>query len=142
MSTFFYTHKKTLLLAITGAVLLIPLLADAATLRTFKDFAAFIIYIANTLVIILATLALIVFLWGVTKTLFHSDSEEVRETGKKTMLYGVISLFVMVSLWGLIFLLQNTFFGGGGLLFGFPAATTQSVEKKDYCGRYGGYGCD
>ncbi|MFA6158263.1 MAG: hypothetical protein WC763_01395 [Candidatus Paceibacterota bacterium] len=37
------------------------------------------------------------------------SSEEKREEGKKTIYYGVIGLFVMMSIWGFVNILDNTF---------------------------------
>ncbi len=36
-------------------------------------------------------------------------SEEKREEGKQTVYYGVIALFVMMSIWGFVNILNNTF---------------------------------
>ncbi len=45
-------------------------------------------------------LALLAFLWGVFK--FIWGGEEKREEGKQLMLWGVVGLFVMASVWGLV----------------------------------------
>ncbi|MEN9622245.1 MAG: Type secretion system pilin [Candidatus Parcubacteria bacterium] len=37
------------------------------------------------------------------------SSEEKREAGKQTIYYGIIGLFVMISIWGLVSILANTF---------------------------------
>lgn len=36
-------------------------------------------------------------------------SEEKREEGKQTIYYGIVGLFVMISIWGLVNILDNTF---------------------------------
>jgi hypothetical protein len=43
--------------------------------------------------------------WGAFKLM----KEEGREEGKNIVLYGIIGLFVMVSIWGLVNVLDNTF---------------------------------
>ncbi len=78
--------------------------------KTLKDIADTIIQIVNLLIPILISIALIAFFWGITKTIFNSDSEEARTTGKKIMIYGLLSIFVITSLWGILSLAQNTFF--------------------------------
>ncbi len=51
--------------------------------------------------------ALVVFLWGVLKFMGTSDSTK-REEGKKFIIAGLIGLFVMTSLWGIIKILSST----------------------------------
>ncbi|MEK7147877.1 MAG: hypothetical protein AAB758_01110 [Patescibacteria group bacterium] len=52
--------------------------------------------------------ALLVFLWGLVKFIFKvGGSEKVVEEGRNTMIWGLLSLFVMVSVWGLINLFQT-----------------------------------
>ncbi len=53
--------------------------------------------------------ALLVFIWGVIKYVIAAGDSNEREEGRKFMLYGIIGLFVMVSIWGLVSVLINTF---------------------------------
>ena len=50
-------------------------------------------------------IALLIFIWGVVKFMM-SDDDNSRSEGKKHMLWGLIGLFVIVSVWGLVILLQ------------------------------------
>ncbi len=83
----------------------------AAPPRNFTDFSYTIITLANKVVIILFTLALVGFLWGVVQTILASDNAEGRASGKKIMLYGIISLFVAACMWGIILAAKLTLFG-------------------------------
>ncbi len=60
------------------------------------------------------TLALIFFFWGLAKYILSAGDEEKKTEGRNIMIYGVIALFVMVSVWGLTTLLGNTFGVTGG----------------------------
>jgi hypothetical protein len=40
---------------------------------------------------------------------FLAADEEKKEKAKSTVIYGVIALFVMISIWGLVNILYNTF---------------------------------
>jgi hypothetical protein len=51
--------------------------------------------------------ALLVFFWGLVKYIFRSDNPKEKDTGKNIMIWGVISLFVMVSVWGIIKFVQK-----------------------------------
>jgi hypothetical protein len=92
-------------------VFLVPMsVSIAAAPATFKDFTDIIINLSNSLLVILGTLALIAFLWGITKTIINSDNEETRKTGRKIMIYGLLALFVVFSLNEILTLVRNTFF--------------------------------
>ncbi len=63
----------------------------------------------NALIPFIITLAMVYFLWGVSQFILHGGDETKRSEGRQTMIYGIIALFVMVSVWGLVALLTNTF---------------------------------
>ncbi len=62
----------------------------------------------NIIIPIIIGLALLVFLFGVVKYFFSSGSQS-RVESIQYMTWGVISLFVMVSIWGFVALLQKSF---------------------------------
>jgi hypothetical protein len=64
--------------------------------------------ILNGLVGLAILVAILAFFWGLIQWMFSSGGEAKSE-GLKFMFYSVISIFVMVSIWGIIRLLQNTF---------------------------------
>jgi hypothetical protein len=85
-------------------MLLLPSLASAATLKdTLVLFSQFL----NGIIGLFITLAIVVFFWGLIKYLWSMDSENAHE-GLKIMFWGLIAIFVMVSIWGIIRLLQST----------------------------------
>lgn len=60
------------------------------------------------LVPIIIALAVLYFLWGLLKYVTSSDSSDQAEA-RNTMVMGIIVLFVMISVWGLVELLADTF---------------------------------
>lgn len=66
--------------------------------------------IINPLIPVLIGVGLIIFFWGIIQFVLNADSEEKRSTGKQHMMWGIIGIFIMVSVWGIIYLLQD-FFG-------------------------------
>lgn len=62
----------------------------------------------NMLIPVLIAFALVVFFWGLVQYIWGSSGEGGTD-GKKVMTAGLIGLFVMVSVWGIIRLAQNTF---------------------------------
>lgn len=63
----------------------------------------------NLLIPILAAAALLVFLWGVAKFIFKlGGSEKATEEGRNAMVWGLIALFVLASVWGIVFFFQRS----------------------------------
>jgi hypothetical protein len=74
-----------------------------------------ILYLINNIAVpVIFALAFIVFLWGVFKAYIWSagDSDAVSE-GHRLILWGIIGFVVMISLWGLVNIVSNTFGLGG-----------------------------
>ncbi len=91
--------------ALSGATLLLPVVASAQTLL---NTLALVSQFLNSLVYLMITAAIVVFFYGLIKYLL-GEGQEGKAAGLKIMLMGVITIFVMVSIWGIIRLLQSTF---------------------------------
>lgn len=85
--------------------LLVPSLTLALTLYETYDIALTVI---QDLIFVLIGAALLVFLWGIFKYFFASD-DAGKKVGRSYMLWGIIGLFVMVSIWGLVNMLRSSF---------------------------------
>lgn len=62
----------------------------------------------DIIIYLLMTAAFVYVVYGAFTMI---TNEEKREEAKKTIMYGVIGLFVMVSIWGFVNILQGTFSG-------------------------------
>ena len=89
------------------ATALAPLAMFAQT--KLQDAAGTIQGILNMIVPIIMTLALIYFFWGLANYILSAGDEEKKGEGRNQMIYGVIALFVMAAVWGLVGVLSNTF---------------------------------
>ena len=89
---------------LAAATVALPALASAATLL---DTLALVNTFLNALIGLFITLAIVVFFWGLIRYLVSVGEE--KSEGLQIMFYGVIAIFVMVSIWGIIRLLQSTF---------------------------------
>lgn len=94
--------KKAAFIALFFAV---PLVASAQQLLAIRNLVQAIAIIVNMLIPVLITIALIVFFWGLIK--YIGGSGKGHEAGKKVMIAGLVSLFVMVSIWGILALAQG-----------------------------------
>lgn len=61
-------------------------------------------YVVGLIIPILIGIALIVFFWGLIKYIKSADK---KSNGKKIMQAGIVSLFIMVSVWGIIAFAQS-----------------------------------
>ncbi len=76
---------------------------------TFKDFIYNIISLLDIVIYLIIALAVIVFFYGIVLYIAKSDSESERKKGVQYILFGIIGLFVMISVWGLVYILTSTF---------------------------------
>lgn len=58
---------------------------------------------------LLVSISVIVFIIGVIRYIKNADDSSAREEGRNFMIYGIVGLFVMISVWGLVGVLQGTF---------------------------------
>ena len=65
--------------------------------------------IGNTLIGILISLAVIWIIWEVVQFVIHSSDPAKRSEVGKGILWGVVGLFVILSIWGLVNILTGTF---------------------------------
>jgi len=79
-----------------------PLMGPPTSLAndSLGGIAGTVLYLLELVVPIIMTLALIYFFYGLAKYIL-------------IMIYGIIALFVMGSVWGLTAVLNNTFLNGG-----------------------------
>lgn len=117
---------KNLPTAVVAVVsVFIPILASAQISGRFTTVGSFLTYLSTSifrsLIAIGFMVAMLVFFWGVVVFIANAGNETKLKEGKKFLLWGVITLFVLFSVWGIIRLLTATFFssGGGGTILYF-----------------------
>lgn len=67
------------------------------------------------LVPIIFALALLIFFIGLVRFIAYADNENERARGQKVMIWGVVALFIMSSIWGIIaFIGKNLLIDQGG----------------------------
>ena len=68
-----------------------------------------LIGILDLAVQVLIAAAVVLFLYGVVKYIASGEDETKRKEAKNYIIYGIVGLFVMVSVWGLVGILTGTF---------------------------------
>lgn len=95
---------KKVALAI-GAMAL-PLVSFAQELSGIETLILSIGRIVNLAIPIVFALALLVFFWGLVKYIW--GGAEDKDKAKNLMIWGVVALFVMAAIWGLVAWLGST----------------------------------
>jgi hypothetical protein len=87
-----------------------PVFAFAQVLTDIDTVAQKATNIGDLIIKIAISLAVLWIIVSVVKYLIlGAEDEEARKKGGQSILYGVIGLFVILSIWGLVFLLTNSF---------------------------------
>lgn len=68
-----------------------------------------ITYLIDPALRVVFTLGLFLFLWGLVEFLWKLRSGEVSPEGKSHMVWGLVGMLIMVSVYGIIALIVNTF---------------------------------
>ena len=90
--------------------LVFPNIASAAP-RTFYELACEIVKIIDTASLTLIVFGLVVYFWGMATGIPHFGDEKGAEKRKNLFFWGIVALFVMVSIWGIVQILQKSLFG-------------------------------
>ena len=85
-------------------------------METFADVINRIIGVLDNVVIVIVALAIVMFMYGLISYIINSGNEEKRKEGINYIIAGVVGLFIMVSVWGLVQVLSDTF----GVNVGIP----------------------
>lgn len=97
----------------------LPMIAGAAV-GTFDELITLVQSTLGKIVPIIISIAVIVFLVGIIGYITAGQDEEKLAKSRNLMIYGIIGLFVMVSVWGFVKILTGT--------FGFGVITAPSTQ--------------
>lgn len=89
--------KKIAIIVVSAFV---PVFASAQSLTNIETLVRSISRIIDLLIPIVFALAMLFFFWGLAMYIFGKEHD--KEQAKKTMVWGVIALFVMAAVWGLV----------------------------------------
>ncbi|MFA6520692.1 MAG: hypothetical protein WCT44_03745 [Candidatus Paceibacterota bacterium] len=65
--------------------------------------------IINPLIVLLFALAMVYFLYGVLEFIMNQENEEKKTTGKSHMIWGIIGISIMMSVWAIMNIILKTF---------------------------------
>ena len=105
-------------LAFISGLALIPSIAFAQNITCIVTQIGVLI---QQLTPVIVAAALLFFFWGVATYILAAGDETKQADGKRVMIWGIIALFVIVSVWGLVQVLNNTFGIDKGTIVSPPA---------------------
>ncbi len=107
-----YTYTLSRAIIIGATLACIPLYAAAqinlpGTESTWRNIFVVIRNIAYMAIPVIFALGLIIFLWGLLMFLRAAGDENAADEGKRRIIWGVVIMFVMIAVWGLVGILSQ-----------------------------------
>ncbi|MCF7835688.1 MAG: hypothetical protein K9M15_01025 [Candidatus Marinimicrobia bacterium] len=99
--------KSKILKLMPVALFAMPMMAMAA--NTLTDVITTIGEMIDTIIPILMTLVVAVFLWGIVKYVTAGGDAEKEKSARGYIIYGLIGIFVLVAFWGIVKMFASTF---------------------------------
>lgn len=101
--------RSRLLTVIFSVAAVAPFFAFAQEINTIRGLAVRLVDILNILMPFFIWLAVFIVVVGIVRYIAAGGNEEKRREGGAFILWGIVSVFILLSIWGLVNLLLNTF---------------------------------
>lgn len=90
------------------SLLIIPSLAFAQSLGNLTTLVTNLKGLVNSILPLLLAVGVMYFFWGLVTFIRAAGDPKKADEGKSIMIWGIVALFVMVSLWGILTWLTQT----------------------------------
>ena len=108
-----YLHRRVVAVALSFTLPLAVFADNPGTgvyEYTFKEFVQYqILPLINAGIAFLFSAAVAVFFYGIVRFIASSAGAKDKVQGRELMLWGIVALFVMVAVWGIVAVLKATF---------------------------------
>ena len=64
--------------------------------------------IINPIILLIFSAGVFLFMWGLVRFLFNLNNPEDRKTGVDHMLWGILGVFIMATVFGILSIITNT----------------------------------
>ena len=98
--------KDFVRISIVGLAIFAPIATFAADLTSILGVINGLIKTATPIVVALALLG---FFWGLAIYIFNAGNTKEQAKGRSIMIWGILALFIMLSVFGIVGALQSTF---------------------------------
>jgi hypothetical protein len=119
-----YSMMKKLIGSATIISLSLPFVAFADSINNIDNIFAFIQKMFGYATVIVISLAVLYFLYGVLNYVTKGSEAEERTKAIGMIITGIVAIFVMISVWGLVGILTGTFNLGGNQAPAVPRLPT------------------
>ena len=82
-------------------------LAFSLSSSNFKQTITYVVSFINALIPVLFLAAFIIFFWGLSKFILHSDNQENVKKGRDYMMWGILALFILLTFRTITGLISN-----------------------------------
>jgi len=65
--------------------------------------------ILNPIIYLMFAIALVVFFWGIFQMISGAASDDARSKGRQNIMWGIIGMLIMVSVYGVLAVVLGTF---------------------------------
>lgn len=103
-----------------GVCAMLPMVASAQFFGNLNLLVTQLEILLTRLLPLTFSLALLAFFWGIAKYIFALGSEEKKVEGKQIMTWGVVAMFVLASIWGIVYFIQEALGVGSESLITTP----------------------
>ena len=100
--------KKAFLKLSTLSMFAVPAIAGAQSIGGILGLLSKANDLINRLIPFIIALTVLIFLWGIFKFVISGGDGEARKEAQGYIIWGVVALFVMVSVWGLVNILVRS----------------------------------
>lgn len=107
----------------------LKIIMNIAQLSLAGFIAAIIRNIIQPVIVLIFALAIMYFLWNVAQFIQNIDNKDEIEKFKKNAVWGIVAIFVMASMWGLVQILINSFVPGAGVP-SFDSGSRSSTKDR------------
>ena len=104
--------KSVRQLAIFLCALAVPVVTFAQAPTSFQDMANVVAKLFNAGAILLITATVVVYFYGIVGNIYNARNGKADPKMRSNILWGILIIFFMVSIWGIIQILQYSLFGG------------------------------
>jgi len=119
----------------TSLALFIPFTAQAActssanNICNLNDLVGYLKGTINSLIPLLFGIALVVFIWGVIKYM-NADGPVKMAEARNYIIFSILAITVMLSVWGIALVIKNTFFGNANSPLDSSSSNTSGLNNQ------------
>ena len=78
---------------------------------TEKIVGSFVTHLIQPVITLMFIVAILIFIWGVVEMIMNGGNDEARAKGSKHVMWGLIGLFIMFGVYGILNILADVLKG-------------------------------